>query len=592
MLNLCMAGTRQLAAVVCSEIDGYTALVQKDEPRAAGLRKRYREVLKRLAETYHGKVHQNIPSDSLSLFTSAVEAVQCAIEMQGMFREEPAVQVKIGIHLGDIMFTEEEAYGDSIQVARRIRSQALPGGILVSGKIFNEVRNQSGIDISYLKACELEEQGSNVEIFAITNEGLAVPDLPRSFAGPGTRNGRKVSGIRRFWEEAKRRNVVRFVAWYAGVAFVTIELVGNLSDPLNLPSWLPTIVDLLVIIGFPVTAIFFWIFDLTPEGLRRTKPASEVELEPKEVQPASDRNWFTRNKVFRRYLAPLLVVGLLVVFYLYKDNLFGNLHRVPRVTREHTEIAVLYYNNKAAPAMIKQELDVALEADPEYAKALYYYALVHWQEMDTLNAKQKLHAAVVSDPGYSYAWDLLATIAFLQDSFELAMKYGIQASEMDLGNTTATYNLAIQFEDRGFPEQAIELYRRAIEMDSTFVSAYSTLGALYNKLRRPADAIITLHRSLDISPASRHNYRVYKNLAEAHYLLKEYDKAQECLEKSKALNGEYPETEKCLARNYEAKGDLEASSLHWLRYLALENDSLELQKAQQHLDSIRLQLIK
>ena len=109
---------------------------------------------------------------------------------------------------------------------------------------------------------------------------------------------------------------------------------------------------------------------------------------------------------------------------------------------------------------------------------------------------------------------------------------------------------------------------------------------------RPAEAILTLHKSLEVSPASVHNYRVYKNLAEAHYLLKEYDKAQENLEQSKALNGDYPETEKCFARNYEAKGDMEASSLHWRRYLALENDTIELQKAQQHLDSIRLQLIK
>jgi tetratricopeptide (TPR) repeat protein/class 3 adenylate cyclase len=587
-----MAGTRQLAAIVCSEIDGYATLIQKDEPRAAELKKRYREVLNRLAETYHGKIHQNSASDSLSLFSSAVEAVQCAIEMQRAFREEPAVPVKFGIHLGDIMFTEEEAYGDSIQVARQMRSQALPGGILVSGKIFKEVRNQSGIATSYLKACELEEQGSHVEIYAITNEGLTVPDLPRSDADAEPGGATKMSGLRRFWEEAKRRNVVRFVAWYAGVAYVIIELIGNLADPLNMPPWLPTIVDLLVIIGFPVTAIFFWIFDITPEGLKKTKPASEVEFEPKEAQPASDANWFARNKVFRRYLIPLLVVALLAAFYVYKDRLFGNLHRVSKAAREHTEVAILYYKNQADPAMIKQELDLALKADPDYAVALYYYALVHRLEMDTLDAKQKLHAAVNSDPGYSLAWDLLANFAFRQDSFELAMEYGIQAIETDPGNANAAYNLAIQCQDRGLNSQAIEFFRKAIQQDSTFVSAYSALGALYNSMGRPAEAILTLHKSLEVSPASVHNYRVYKNLAEAHYLLKEYDKAQENLEQSKALNGDYPETEKCFARNYEAKGDLEASSLHWRRYLALENDSLELQKAQQHLDSIRLQLIK
>jgi len=590
-----MAGTRQLAAIVSSEIDGYTALVQQDEPKAVELKKRYREVLARLAETYHGRIYQNNASDSLSLFTSAVEAVQCAIEMQQAFLEDPAVPVKIGIHLGDIMFTEEEAFGDSIQVARRMRSQGLPGGVLISGKIFKEVKNQSGITTGYLKACDLEEEGSQVEVYAITNDGLTVPDLPRSDADTGPGDTKKMSGLRRFWEEAKRRNVVRFVAWYAGVAFVIIELVGNLSDPLNLPPWLPTIVDLLVITGFPLTAIFFWIFDITPEGLKKTKPASEVEPDVKEVQPASDASWFVRNKVFRRYLAPLLVVALLAAFYVYKDRLFGNLHRVPRVAREHTEVAILYYKNQADPAMIKQELEVALEADPDYAVALYYYALVDWREMDTLDAKQKLHAAVDSDPGYSLAWDLLANFAFRQDSFELAMEYGIQAIETDPGNANAAYNLAIQCQDRGLNSQAVEFFREAIQQDSTFVSAYSALGALYNSMSRPAEAMLTLRKSLEISPASVHNYRVYKNLAEAHYQLKEYDKAQEYLEQSKALNGEYPETEKCLARNYEAKGDMEASSLHWRRYLALENDSLELQKlqkAQHHLDSIRLQLIK
>ena len=75
-------------------------------------------------------------------------------------------------------------------------------------------------------------------------------------------------GVRRFWLELKRRKVFRVIAMYAGAAFVIIEVTNNVVDPLGLPNWVPTLVILSLIIGFPVIAILSWIFDLTP---RRSK---------------------------------------------------------------------------------------------------------------------------------------------------------------------------------------------------------------------------------------------------------------------------------------------------------------------------------
>jgi len=76
--------------------------------------------------------------------------------------------------------------------------------------------------------------------------------------------------LQRFWQELKRRRVFRVVAMYAGAAFVIIELTNNVAEPLGLPGWIPTAVILILIIGFPVTAILSWIFDLTPEGVKKT----------------------------------------------------------------------------------------------------------------------------------------------------------------------------------------------------------------------------------------------------------------------------------------------------------------------------------
>jgi len=583
-----MAGTRQLAAIMCTDIDGYAALIQQDDSTALELKERHQEVLHRVAAKFHGKIIQNIGHDSLSLFTSAVEAVQCAIEMQHAFRDGTPVPVKIGIHLGDIIFTGEEAFGDGITIARKIETQSLPGGILISNKIYEEVKKQPGIQTRYIKACDLDEQGQQVEVYAITNEGLVAPEGAQNGRRPGTRDQSTGSGWRNIWEEAKRRNVIRVVVMYAGAAYVVTELVNNITDPLGLPRWLPTVVILLLIVGFPITAILSWIFDLTPEGIKRTKPAVELEAVEQDTQVDSDSSWFKRNKVLRHYLLPFFVVVLIGCFYFFKDEIFENWERVNRVAREHTERANLYLNNHADPALIKQELDLALAADPDYAQALHCYAMVHLLEGDTAQSKQKFHEAVVSDPEHSRAWNGLASIAFKQDSFELAMRYGFNALDADPANTFAAYNMAVQCENRELYQQAEVLYERAIQMDSLFAEGYSTLGALYNKLNRPVDAIFTLRESLKNSPAHRDNYRIYKNLAEAHFLLEEYEQAQVCLLESKTLNPDYAETEKCFARYYEATGDPEASILHWRRYLALETDSLKLPEAESHLDSLRL----
>jgi tetratricopeptide (TPR) repeat protein len=507
--------------------------------------------------------------------------------MQHAFREESPVPVKIGIHLGDILYSGEEAIGDGIMVARKIETQALPGGILISNKIHEEVKKQPGIQTRYIKACDLDEQGQQVEVYAITNEGLVAPESAQQGRKSSTGDLGSGSGLRYFWEEAKRRNVVRVVSIYAAAAFVILESTSIISDSLNMPKWTMPMIIILLVVLFILISIISWIYDITPEGIKKTESAAELEAVEKEVEPASDVNWFVRNKVFRRYLVPLFVVVLLVGFYFFKDRIFHNWERVNKVAREHTEKAILYMNNYADPEIIKKELDLALEADPDYNLALYNYAKIHGLEGDTLLSKQKLHRIVESDPGYSKAWGFLASYAFWQDSFELAMGYSIQAIETDPGNTSAAYNMAIQSEYLGLNSQAVEWYRKVLVMDSTLTLGYSALGSLYNKMNRPTEAILILRKSLRLSPASMDNYRVYKNLAEAHFLLKEYENAIEYLEQSKTLNPDFSETEKCFARYYEAQGDTESAVLHWRKYLGLETDSMEALNAQRHLDSLR-----
>jgi Tol biopolymer transport system component len=83
--------------------------------------------------------------------------------------------------------------------------------------------------------------------------------------------------LSQFWQELKRRRVIHVIVVYATAAFVIIELVNNVTEPLNLPDWTPTFAIIVLIIGFPLALIFSWIFDVTPEGVEKTKPVDEVK---------------------------------------------------------------------------------------------------------------------------------------------------------------------------------------------------------------------------------------------------------------------------------------------------------------------------
>ena len=87
------------------------------------------------------------------------------------------------------------------------------------------------------------------------------------------------NNLSRFWQELKRRKVLKVVAMYAGGAYVLIELAGNVSGPLNFPDWIPRTLIILALAGFPLVAILSWIFDITPEGIRKTESLSEEQLE-------------------------------------------------------------------------------------------------------------------------------------------------------------------------------------------------------------------------------------------------------------------------------------------------------------------------
>ncbi len=166
------ARQRQLVAIMFTDIEGYTSLMQTDENKGIAYRERHRKVFDSTTKKYNGRILQYYGDGTLSTFPSAIDAVQCGIEMQLAFREEPKVPIRIGIHSGDTIVTNEEIIGDGVNVAARIEALAKPGSVYISDKVYDEVKNQPELLTASMGIHKLKNVTKPMEVYAVSNYEL------------------------------------------------------------------------------------------------------------------------------------------------------------------------------------------------------------------------------------------------------------------------------------------------------------------------------------------------------------------------------------------------------------------------------------
>src|SRR5437764_8359009 len=130
---------RKLAAIMFTDMVGYSALAQRDDKVALELLEEHRRLLREIFPRFHGVEIKTIGDAFLVEFGSALEAAQCAIEIQRTLAKrnhdvpsERQIEIRIGIHIGDVMHRESDVYGDGVNIASRIEQLAGAGGICVS----------------------------------------------------------------------------------------------------------------------------------------------------------------------------------------------------------------------------------------------------------------------------------------------------------------------------------------------------------------------------------------------------------------------------------------------------------------------------
>jgi adenylate cyclase len=168
-------GSRKLTAILAADVAGYSRLMQVDDRATVAMLEVYRGVFREQIEAHEGRVVDMAGDSVLAVFDSATEAVRAAFQVQAVLAErneacpeEGRMRFRIGVNLGEIIAKSDgTVYGDGVNVAARLESIGEPGGVTVSGTVFDQVKNHLNLHITIppiavacsRRCCSLRERG-------------------------------------------------------------------------------------------------------------------------------------------------------------------------------------------------------------------------------------------------------------------------------------------------------------------------------------------------------------------------------------------------------------------------------------------------
>ena len=165
---------RKLAAIMFTDIAGYTAQMSKNEDKAFALIKKKRELLLPLLKKHKGKLIKEIGDGTMTRYFKADDAIDCATSFQGQTDEQ--LNIRAGIHMGEVIIDKEDVFGDVVNVASRLESIAVPGSVLVSKETIDKLEMSNTLELVSLGMQSLKGVGKLIEVYAIKNKNLVVPN--------------------------------------------------------------------------------------------------------------------------------------------------------------------------------------------------------------------------------------------------------------------------------------------------------------------------------------------------------------------------------------------------------------------------------
>ena len=476
------AKERRLGAIMFTDVVGYTSMSSRDEGTALGLLGRYRAVLNSVFPKYEGRVVKTMGDGFLVEFASAVEAVDCAVEVQtqmGRFNsslvEEQRVLVRIGIHVGDVVHTGGDVLGDAVNVASRVESLADPGGICVTRQVVDQVEGKVKWPLDPMGTREVRNLPNPIEVFAIglelarqaermpPSDGHRIAILPFSNLSPDPND--------RYFADGMTEELIATLSKIPNLSVISRASAMRYRDT-SLPSRK-------VASELGVGAIL--------EGSVR-KSGNRVRIAAELIDVGADKYVWAQS--FDRDLTDIFAVQ----------------GEIAQQVADGLQVQLL----SSERARLGERQTGSVEAYNLYLKGRYF-----WNERTEDSVRKAIgyfEGALKADPHFVRAYTGLADSYLVLANYEWmppaeagrrAKEYAMKALELDdvMAEAHASLGLIYANHEWDFEKSEVEL-QRAIELNPSYASAYHWHAAVYMYMGKGKEMLEMISKALQLDPYS------------------------------------------------------------------------------------------
>lgn len=571
-----MPQTRQLAAIMFTDIVSYTALMGKDEQLAFEFLVKNRALHKPIIEAFNGRWIKELGDGVMASFNIVSDAVNAAIKIQEGCNLAKDYQLRIGIHLGEVVFENEDIFGDAVNIAARIQSAAKPGCIYVSESVHHNIANKKDIQSSFVKEETLKNVKEPVRIYevktsaftaislaeikeqSIIQEENSIAVLPfanmssdpeQEFFSDGISEeiinmlshvpNLKVAGRTSAFSFKGKNQDLRFIGIQLNVNHILEGSVRKSGNKLRTTAQLIKVSDGYHLWSEKYDRELEDIFDIQDEIALAILEVIKIKLLGEEKKAVLKK--YTDNiEAYQFYLQGRFHYNKWA-FAKALESYQVAITVEPDYAIAYAGIAssymLLWYFNylppeQCVPKMI-QAAEYSLQLDNNLAESHLAIASIKlWYEKDFNAAKIGLKKSIELNPNNAQTHTQYAYCLGFLGNYTESEHHAIIADILEPFSLMNKYNVCANYWMAGLHEKAFSLSKKLIELEPNFFGGYFMLGLLYmgtNRLEaalQQSELAVNLHNS---------GFSLGILLGPVYALMEEKTKAMEVLERMENL---------------------------------------------------------
>ena len=552
---------RKLTAILSTDVVGYSRLMRDDEDSTIRTLTTYRTAMSTLIQKFRGHVVDATGDNLLAEFSSVVDAVNCAVEIQrelsernAELPEERKMEFRIGVNLGDVVEEEGRIYGDGVNIAARMEGLAEAGGICISGSVYDSVESRLGLEYKFLGEQEVKNIDKPVRAFQILS--LPDPTAQRTVQAKET-NGKKWRKLTIATAAVLIVVVAGAVLWdryyrYPSVEKATVEKMAfplpekpsiavlpftNMSEDPGKEYLSDGITEQIITSLSKMPEIF--VISRTSTFSYKNKPVKvqkvAEDLGVRYVQEGSVQQ--SGDKI--RITAQL--IDALTGRHIWAERYERNYKDIFAIQDEITlkilkELQVKLTEGERIRSQLVKPTN--LDAYEKLMEGLTY--LRAFNKESNATARRLAEEAIVLDPTYSSSYNLLASVNFMDvwlgmsksppESLARANELLKKAIDLDENNDSAYSLLCHVYAMQGQFDKSIEAGQKAIELNPNSDAAYVWLAMTLRWIGKPEEAIELTKRAIRLCPFPPSYYylnlgNAYRTAGRCEEAIEEYKKA-------------------------------------------------------------------